>query len=177
MRKLDMNELNRLDAEGFKNSEKNNFCIILDNVRSLNNVGSAFRTGDAFLVDKIYLCGITGTPPDREINKTALGATDTVDWEHHPNTIDLVKALKKEGWKIYAIEQVEPKIYLQDFKPNADDKYAFIFGNEVQGVDEDLLPLCEGSIEIPQFGSKHSLNIAVTIGIVTWDYISKVNIL
>lgn len=174
MRKLEMNELNRLDAEDFKNSEKNNFCIILDNVRSLNNVGSAFRTGDAFLVSKIYLCGITGTPPDREINKTALGATETVAWEHHENTAEVIKSLKADGWKIFAIEQVDPKIYLQDFKPSKPDKYAFVFGNEVQGVDEDLLPLCDGCIEIPQFGSKHSLNIAVTIGIISWDYVSKV---
>jgi 23S rRNA (guanosine2251-2'-O)-methyltransferase len=174
MRKLEMNELNRLDADDFKNSEKNNFCIILDNVRSLNNVGSAFRTGDAFLVNKIYLCGITGTPPDREINKTALGATETVAWEHHENTAEVIKTLKADGWKIFAIEQVDPKIYLQDFKPSKPDKYAFIFGNEVQGVDEDLLPLCDGCIEIPQFGSKHSLNIAVTIGIISWDYVSKV---
>jgi tRNA G18 (ribose-2'-O)-methylase SpoU len=173
MRKLEMNELNRLDTEEFKNSEKNNFCFILDNVRSLNNVGSAFRTGDAFLVNAIYLCGITGTPPDREINKTALGATETVTWEHYENTIDIVNKLKSEGWKIYAIEQVEPKIYLQNFKPNKNEKYAFIFGNEVQGVDEDLLAHCDGSIEIPQFGSKHSLNISVTIGIVAWDFASK----
>ena len=173
MRKLEMSELNRLDATEFKMKDKNKFCYILDNVRSLNNVGSAFRTGDAFLVDTIYLCGITGTPPDREINKTALGATDTVNWEHYVNTIDVIKKLKQENWKVYAIEQVEPKIYLQDFKPSKDEKYAFIFGNEVQGVDEDLLPYCDGCIEIPQFGSKHSLNISVTIGIVTWDYISK----
>ena len=168
-----MEELNRLDAESFKKSAKNNFCFILDNVRSLNNVGAAFRTGDAFLVDKIYLCGITGTPPDREINKTALGATDTVAWEYRKKTEDIINELKKDGWKVFAIEQVAPKIYLQDFKPDAHSKYAFIFGNEVHGVDEHLLPLCDGCIEIPQFGSKHSLNIAVTIGIVTWDYLSK----
>lgn len=177
MRKLEMNELNRLDADGFKNSDKNNFCIVLDNVRSLVNVGAAFRTGDAFLVNKIYLCGITGTPPDREINKTALGATETVAWEYHENTSDAIQQLKGEGWKIFAIEQVEPKIYLQDFRPSPEHKYAFIFGNEVQGVDEDLLALCDGCIEIPQFGSKHSLNISVTIGIVAWDYVSKTALL
>lgn len=167
-----MNELNRLDSEEFKNTVKKNFCFVLDNVRSLNNVGSAFRTGDAFLVDSIHLCGITGTPPDREINKTALGATETVNWQYHKDTKDALEYLKENGWKIYAIEQVEPKIYLQDFEPQKEEKYAFIFGNEVQGVDEDVLSLCDGCIEIPQFGSKHSLNISVTIGIISWHYVN-----
>lgn len=173
MRKLEMDELNRLETSEFKGTKKHPYCIILDNVRSLNNVGSAFRTGDAFLVQKIYLCGITGTPPDREINKTALGATETVDWQYYENTTDLLKELRKDGWKIYAVEQTEPKTYLQNFHPIPDEKYAFIFGNEVQGVEEELLPLCDGCLEIPQFGSKHSLNIAVTIGIISWHYINN----
>ncbi len=172
MQKLSMSDLHRLAVEDYKKVEKNPVTIILDNVRSLNNVGAAFRTSDAFLVEKIYLCGITGTPPDREINKTALGATETVTWEYHELSENVVKRLKTDGYKVYAIEQAQPKIYLQDFMPNEPDKIAFVFGNEVSGVSQEVMNLVDASIEIPQFGTKHSLNVSVTIGIVLWHYIN-----
>jgi 23S rRNA (guanosine2251-2'-O)-methyltransferase len=177
MRKLKNEELNRISIEEFKITKKNSFAIVLDNVRSLNNVGSAFRTGDAFLVDKLYLCGFTGTPPNREINKTALGATDSVVWEHYPSTMEAVAQLKKEGYTIVSIEQAEGSVMLQDFQPEAEKKYAFVFGNEVFGVEEEVVAASDVCLEIPQFGTKHSLNISVTIGIVTWDFISKIKLL
>lgn len=169
-----MSELHRMAAEDYKIVEKNKVCIILDNVRSLNNVGSAFRTSDAFLVEKIFLCGITGTPPDREINKTALGATETVQWEYNNSSKDVVLKLQSEGYIVYAIEQASPKILLQDYKAMRDDKIAFVFGNEVNGVSEEVMNIVEASIEIPQFGTKHSLNISVTIGIVLWHYLNSI---
>ncbi|WP_259014562.1 RNA methyltransferase [Emticicia fluvialis] len=173
MRKLQMEELNRLTVEEFQEVEKKNFCLILDDVRSLNNVGSAFRTADAFLVEKIYLCGITGTPPHREIEKTALGSTESVAWEHRSSITDLIAELKSNGYTVLAIEQVENSMKLPDFRPEASQKYAFIFGNEVFGVNDTAIAAADGCLEIPQFGTKHSLNISVTVGIICWDYVSK----
>jgi tRNA G18 (ribose-2'-O)-methylase SpoU len=173
MRKLANAELGRLSVEDFKDIAKKPFVIILDNVRSLNNVGSALRTGDAFLVEKIYLCGITGTPPHRDIQKTALGATETVAWEYIENALPLIQQLKAEDWTIVAVEQADQSTYLPDFQPLNEKKYAFIFGNEVDGVNEDIIKSADICLEIPQFGSKHSLNISVSIGVVIWDFIAK----
>lgn len=173
MRKLQMDELNRLSVEDFKETDKNNFCIILDDVRSMNNVGSAFRTADAFLTDKIYLCGITAKPPHREIEKTALGSTDSVSWEYHENIIELIEELKAQNYVVLAVEQVENSVKLNDFQPKANQKYAFVFGNEVFGVNEKVVEMADNCLEIPQFGTKHSLNISVTVGIICWDFVSK----
>ncbi len=173
MRKLQMEELNRLSVEDFKETEKKNFCLILDDVRSMNNVGSAFRTADAFAVEKIYLCGITASPPHREIEKTALGSTESVTWEYHENIIVLIEQLKSQNYEILAVEQVENSIKLNDFQPKNKQKYAFIFGNEVFGVNEKVVEMADKCIEIPQFGTKHSLNISVTVGIICWDFINK----
>lgn len=176
MKKLSMDELNRLSVEEFKNADKTPMVLILDNVRSLNNVGSAFRTADAFRLAKIYLCGITGTPPHREIHKTALGATDTVDWEYMEDTVEAIKNLRKKGFKICALEQASHSILLDEFNPNPDDAYALIFGNEVFGVEEDVLLEADYVLEIPQIGTKHSLNISVSIGISLWDFANKMGI-
>lgn len=173
MRKLKNEELDRLSNEAFKAKKKHQVILILDSIRSLNNVGSAFRTSDAFLVDKIYLCGITGTPPHRDINKTALGATDTVTWEYAKNTLEVVEKLKTEGWQVMSVEQTEGSTSLADFKPSTDEKYCFVFGNEVFGVEQSVVSASNGCLEIPQFGTKHSLNISVSIGIVLWHYISR----
>ena len=172
MRKLRNDELNRLSVDEFKNAVKIPVILILDNVRSLNNVGSAFRTADAFLIERIYLCGITGKPPHREINKTALGATETVSWEYVENALQLVKNLKKEGYGILAVEQVDEATPLHKFHPEH-RKLALIFGNEIKGVGEALIRESDKILEIPQFGTKHSLNIAVSIGIVIWDLMGK----
>ena len=166
--------LNRLSVEEFQEVDKKNFCLILDDVRSMNNVGSAFRTADAFLVEKIYLCGITGTPPHREIEKTALGSTDSVAWEHRTDIVELINELKQNGYTVLAVEQVENSLKLSDFQPVAAKKYAFVFGNEVFGVNDAAIAAADHCLEIPQFGTKHSLNIAVTVGIICWDYVSKV---
>ncbi len=149
--------------------------LVLDNVRSLNNVGSAFRTGDAFAVEKIYLCGITGTPPNKEINKTALGATESVSWDHVEQTAELLQRLKAECFKILAVEQVTNSVSLKDFQPEKNQKYALVFGNEVFGVEENALALADTVLEIPQYGTKHSLNISVALGIVVWDLVSKLD--
>lgn len=174
MRKLKNNELNRLTIDEFKKSEKIPVSVILDNVRSCNNTGSVFRTSDALLIEKIYLCGITATPPNKEIRKTALDAEKSVNWEYTKETDDLVLKLKKEGYKIYAIEQVEESISLPDFQPDSSEKYALVFGNEVKGVQQKVVDLCDGSIEIPQYGTKHSFNISVSAGIVLWDIFQKI---
>lgn len=174
MRKLLNEELDRISAEEFKKVPKNPLLFILDNVRSLNNVGSAFRTGDAFLIEKIFLCGITGTPPHRDIQKTALGATDSVVWEYKADILDLIEVLKKENWITIAVEQADQSISLLDFQPNKNNKYAFVFGNEVYGVQSEVVQACDYCIEIPQFGTKHSLNISVSIGVVAWDFLLKV---
>lgn len=173
MRKLENNELDRKSIADFKQAKKTPIIIILDDIRSLNNIGSVFRTADAFLIEKIYLCGITATPPNKEINKTALGATDTVDWEYVEDITNLITNLKSKSTLIYAIEQVENAIYLQDFEISNDKKTAIIFGNEVFGVSQTAIELCDGTIEIPQLGTKHSLNIAVSAGIVIWDLFKK----
>lgn len=165
-------DLERLSTEAFKQAHKRDVVLVLDNVRSLNNVGSIFRTSDAFLIKSLYLCGLTGTPPNKEIEKTALGATETVDWRHFASTLEAVTHLKAEGFKIFAVEQVENSIYLQDFK-NETDKIALIFGNEVYGVEQAVVDACDGVIEIPQFGTKHSLNIAVSAGMVVWEMSRK----
>lgn len=169
-----MEELNRLSVEEFKETEKNPFCIILDDIRSMNNVGSVFRTADAFAAQKIYLCGITATPPHRDIEKTALGATESVDWEYATNAVELVTHLQADGWIVMAVEQVEGSLKLNDFSPEREKKYAFVMGNEVFGVNEEIVKNADYCLEIPQFGTKHSLNIAVTTGIVAWDFISKI---
>ena len=168
-----MEELNRASVEEFKEQEKLPIVLVLDNVRSLHNVGSAFRTADAFAVRKIYLCGITGTPPHKEINKTALGATESVNWEHFTNTTDLVQQLKSDEYQIIAIEQADRSVSLADFTPATGQKYALIFGNEVFGVEDEVMQQADTVIEIPQFGTKHSLNISVAVGVVVWDFLSK----
>jgi tRNA G18 (ribose-2'-O)-methylase SpoU len=168
MRKLSMDELGRKTVEEFKLAPKTPVIAVLDNIRSMHNVGSVFRTSDAFLLEGIYLCGYTPQPPHSHINKTALGATESVDWLHFPTTIEAVKQLKADGYKVWAIEQTEESIMLENFKTAKDEKVAVIFGNEVVGIDTDVLELCDGSIEIPQAGTKHSLNISVAAGIVLW---------
>ena len=175
MRKLDNDELGRKTVDEFHEAEKTPLILVLDDVRSQHNIGSVFRTGDAFLVEKIYLCGITSTPPNKEIHKTALGATETVAWEYVDSILDAVEMLKREGVTVLAIEQVSNSIELQDFKPEKGKRYALVFGNEVFGVSQLAIELCDGSIEIPQLGTKHSLNISVSAGIVVWDFFKKLN--
>lgn len=175
MEKIKNEDLGRLSIEEFKQADKLPLCVVLDNVRSRHNVGSAFRTADAFLVEQLYLCGITATPPHRDIQKTALGATESVAWSHEAKSADLLKTLKAEGYKIGIIEQTQPKILLQDFQPQSTQKYAFVFGNEVEGVSEEALALADFALEIPQFGTKHSLNISVSIGVVLWDFFTKIS--
>ena len=173
MRKLDNEELPRLSADDFKQAAKIPIVVVLDHVSSCNNVGSVFRTSDALLIGKIYLCGITATPPDKEIHKTALGAENTVEWEHLATTEEAVEILKNEGYTIIAIEQVEGSIPLNEFIPAPGEKLALIFGNEVRGVQQEVVDLCDKTIEIPQFGTKHSFNISVSAGIVLWDLFNK----
>lgn len=173
MRKLEMTELNRLSADAFKTIEKLPITIVLDNVRSALNVGSAFRTGDAFAVTELILCGFTAQPPHREILKTALGSTESVAWRHFQSVELAMQTLQAEGKVIYAIEQIEKSISLQDFVVDKKTQYALVFGNEVEGVSEEALKYAVGAIEIPQFGTKHSLNIAVTVGIVTWEWVKQ----
>ncbi|RAU83994.1 RNA methyltransferase [Pontibacter arcticus] len=174
MRKLSMDDLNRDSVEDFKNKKKIPLVLVLDNVRSLNNVGSVFRTADAFMVEKIYLCGITGTPPHRDIEKTALGATESVAWQHVPDTLELVKELKAQSYKIGSVEQAEQSIKLNAFQPETGHAYALVLGNEVFGVEQDVINHSDFVLEIPQFGTKHSLNISVATGVVVWDFLSKV---
>ncbi|MBT8267217.1 MAG: RNA methyltransferase [Bacteroidia bacterium] len=175
MRKLKNSELKRLSPSEFKSAQKTPIIVILDNIRSLNNIGSVFRTCDAFLIEKIYLCGITATPPHKDIHKTALGSTDSVQWEYVKDTIDLVEKLKKDGIKILSIEQAEGSVMLHDFRPLTGTTYAVIFGNEVKGVQQEVVSTSDAVIEIPQFGTKHSLNISVSSGVVLWDLFSKLN--
>ncbi|MEP2773772.1 MAG: RNA methyltransferase [Fulvivirga sp.] len=170
MRKLANEELDRKTVDEFKSADKLPVCILLDNIRSLNNVGSAFRTSDAFLIEKIYLGGITGTPPHRDIQKTALGATESVAWEHVESPLELVKQLKAEGYTIVSIEQVDKSVMLDDFTPDPNKKYCLVFGNEVFGVHEEIVTASDICLEIPQHGTKHSLNISVSLGIVVWDF-------
>lgn len=168
-----MEELERLSVEEFKAEKKSPIVLVLDNVRSLNNVGSAFRTGDAFRIEKIYLCGITGTPPHRDIQKTALGATESVEWEYCLNTLEAIQKLKVDHYQICALEQVDESILLNEFIPAKGKKYALVFGNEVFGVEEAVLEQCDQVLEIPQLGTKHSLNISVSLGIAVWDLMVK----
>jgi 23S rRNA (guanosine2251-2'-O)-methyltransferase len=172
-RKLKLWELNRVSEEEFKTQKKNPIIVILNDIRSLNNIGSFFRTSDAFNVEKIYLCGITATPPHREIQKTALGATETVSWEHKNSILELVSELKEQGVKIASIEQAEKTTFLQDI-PNLEyEKIALVFGNEVDGVDQDVIDASDFIIEIPQFGTKHSLNVSVCAGVVLWEFAKR----
>ena len=175
MRKIKNSELNRLSVEGFKAAKKSPLIVILDNVRSLNNVGSIFRSADAFRIQHIYLCGITATPPHKEIQKTALGSTEAVDWSYAKDTLAVVEKLQSVNVKVMAIEQAENATILQDFYPNNQSIYALVFGHEVKGVNQAVVNQCDGVIEIPQFGTKHSLNIAVCGGLVLWDLFSKMN--
>jgi len=176
MRKLKLDELNRVSVEDFKNQEKLPVTVILDSVRSMHNVGSIFRTSDGFAVERIILCGITGQPPHREIEKTALGATQSVDWYFYEDITEAIKELKDNQYKIIAIEQAENSTSLNEFKPQCDEKYALIFGNEVNGVSDEAMKLIDNCIEIPQFGTKHSFNIVVSAGIVLWDFFAKLNL-
>ncbi|MBN1819503.1 MAG: RNA methyltransferase [Prolixibacteraceae bacterium] len=175
MRKLKNSELNRLSVEEYQVVKKTPLVVVMDNIRSCNNTGSVFRTSDALLIEKIYLCGITATPPNKEIHKTALDAEKTVPWEYIEKTEDAVILLKTQGYKIFAIEQVEGSIPLPEFKPEKGEKMAVVFGNEVKGVKQSVVNLCDGSIEIPQFGTKHSFNISVSAGIVLWDLYNKIS--
>ena len=177
MRKLKNEELNRIDVEAFKEADKSPIVIILDNIRSLNNIGSVFRTSDAFLIEKIYLCGITAQPPHKDIRKTALGATESVAWEYKESTVDLVKSLTADGYTILAIEQTENAIMLNNLEIDATKKYALVFGNEVKGVSQEVVDASHNVVEIPQYGTKHSLNISVSAGVVIWDVWSKMNAL
>lgn len=176
MRKLKLDELNRASVAQFKALDKLPVAVVLDNVRSLHNVGSAFRTSDAFAVDQICLCGITGTPPNREIEKTALGATNSVNWKHYATTLQAVHQLRVDGYLIIAIEQAVDSTKLHEFEPIPGEKYALVFGNEVNGVADEVMEQIDGCIEIPQFGTKHSFNIAVSAGIILWDFFSKLNL-
>ncbi len=169
MRKLKVTELNRLTPEAFKESSKIPLVVVLDHVRSLNNVGSVFRTSDAFRVESIYLCGITACPPQVEIHKTALGAEDTVDWQYFSDTIEAVDKLKSEGYVVCAVEQVEGSVMLDKLLLDKQKKYAIIMGNEVKGVQQSVVDKCDMCIEVPQFGTKHSLNVSVTTGILIWE--------
>lgn len=174
-RKLENSELDRLDVDSFKVAEKSPIIIILDNIRSLNNIGSVFRTADAFLIKKIYLCGITATPPHKDIRKTALGATESVDWEYRKDTLELVRELQQKGVQIAAVEQAENARMLNDFQAEQGKVIALIFGNEVKGVSQEVVSASDVVLEIPQFGTKHSLNISVSTGITVWDIWSKQN--
>ncbi len=175
MRKIKNSELNRLTVEGFKAAKKSPLIVILDNVRSLKNVGSIFRSADAFRIQHIYLCGITATPPHKDIQKTALGSTEAVDWSYAKDTLAVVEKLQSVNVKVMAIEQAENATVLQDFYPNNQSIYALVFGHEVKGVNQAVVNQCDGVIEIPQYGTKHSLNIAVSGGVVLWDLFSKMN--
>ncbi|MCP1996871.1 tRNA G18 (ribose-2'-O)-methylase SpoU [Flavobacterium sp. HSC-61S13] len=175
MRKLANSELNRINPDEFKDATKSPLILVLDDIRSLHNIGSVFRTSDAFLIEKIYLCGITATPPNKEIHKTALGATETVAWEYATDVVEVLEKLKAEGVSLQAVEQVVHSVMLNDFKIIPEQKYALVFGNEVKGVSQKAIDYCDGVIEIPQLGTKHSLNISVSAGIVVWDLFQKIN--
>ena len=169
MRKLKNSELNRISPDAFKQSVKTPIVVVLDNVRSMHNIGSVFRTCDALLIKKIFLCGITATPPHKDIHKTALGAQDSMDWSYWEETTEIVKSLKKEGYIIISVEQTEGSVKLPDFKIKNDQKYALVFGNEVKGVQQEVVNISDTIIEIPQYGTKHSFNISVIVGIILWE--------
>ena len=176
MKKLSMSDLNRITPEEFKNSEKMPVVIVLDDVRSAYNVGSIFRTADAFRIFGIYICGISARPPHKDISKTALGATESVEWKYYQDVREAVKSLKEDGYTVYAIEQVDESISLEKFQPENGSKIAIIFGHEVLGVKEDLFPIIDGCLEIPQFRTKHSFNVAISAGIVLWELSKKLKI-
>ena len=173
MRKLKNEELNRKSVKDFRISKKIPLIIVLDNVRSLNNIGSVFRTADAFLIEKVYLCGITASPPHKDIHKTALGATENVLWEYVHSTADIIQKLQTEGVSVWPIEQTEDSTSLDLFQPEPNKSYAFVLGNEVRGVSQEVIDICNKALEIPQFGTKHSLNISVATGLVIWDFFIK----
>jgi len=173
MKKLSMDELNRLSTEEFIKSEKMPLTVVLDNIRSLNNIGSVFRTSDAFRVDCIHLCGITATPPHREIHKTALGATDSVKWEYFDETRDSIRRLKEEGYQIVVIEQTDESVLLSEYQHDRNKKLALVFGNEVNGVQQEIVDMADTCLEIPQLGTKHSLNVSVSAGIVIWSFFKE----
>ncbi len=175
-RKLRNDELNRISIKDFKLADKTPIIIVLDNIRSLNNIGSVFRTADAFLIEAIYLCGITARPPHREIQKTALGATETIQWKYFESTTKAIISLKENAYKIVAIEQTENSVMLNNFNADSNDKIALIFGNEVKGVEQEIVNMSDVVIEIPQYGVKHSLNISVSVGVVLWDLTCKLKI-
>ncbi|RZL61621.1 MAG: TrmH family RNA methyltransferase [Pedobacter sp.] len=176
MQKLKLDELNRVSVEEFKAQEKLPVVVVLDNVRSMHNVGSIFRTGDGFSIERVILCGITARPPHREIEKTALGATQSVDWVHFEDTNMAISSLRNLGYEIIAIEQAANSTMLNTFTPTTDKKYALIFGNEVNGVSDDVMQNVDSCIEIPQFGTKHSFNIVISAGIVLWDFFAKMKL-
>lgn len=173
MKKTKIEDLKRIEIGQFKKKKKREVIIILDNVRSLNNIGSCFRTSDAFLIKKIYLVGITGSPPNKDIDRTALGATESIDWEYVSSISKIEKKLKERGWIISLVEQTNKSINLKDFNPKLEEKFAFVFGNEVFGVSDEALECADLAIEIPQFGTKHSFNITISLGIVLWDHLLK----
>jgi tRNA G18 (ribose-2'-O)-methylase SpoU len=174
MKKLRTSELNRLSIEDFQKSEKNPVVVVLDNIRSMNNIGSVFRTCDAFRVEKLFLCGITATPPHREIQKTALDATESVDWKYFEDTVSAIQSLKQNGFTVFAVEQTDDSFLLNHLEVKHNEKIAIVFGNEINGISDDALLICDHGLEIPQYGTKHSLNISVSVGIVLWDIISKI---
>lgn len=173
MRKLKLEELKRPDIETYKNSAKISVVVILDNIRSMHNVGAIFRTADAFAIEKIFICGITALPPHKEIRKTALGATESVEWEYQKDALSLLQELKEDSYIPVAIEQVDKSVMLKEFKPEKDKKYVLILGNEVEGVQQKLIDECKISLEIPQSGTKHSLNVSVCAGIVLWEFYAE----
>lgn len=173
MRKLENKELNRISIEEFKKTTKQPVILVLDNIRSMNNTGSVFRTADAFRIEELLLCGLTARPPHREIQRAALDATESVKWQYFDNTIQAIDYLRNRNYRIFALEQTNESVFLQNFEYLQDDKTALIFGNEISGVDEKILPLVDGCIEIPQFGIKHSFNVAVSAGIVLWHMLGK----
>ena len=173
MRKLKNEELERKTIDQFKKASKTPLNLILDDIRSLNNIGSVFRSADAFLIKKIYLCGITATPPHRDIHKTALGATDSVTWEYSKTALEIIEKLQNNGVSVWAIEQTEKSLILNKFQPKKNTEYAFVLGNEIRGVSQEVINTCGQTLEIPQFGTKHSLNISVTAGLVLWDFFTK----
>lgn len=170
MRKLKVTEMNRLTVEAYKESDKLPLVIVLDNIRSVHNVGSVFRTADAFRLMRVVLCGITGQPPSAEIHKTALGAEDSVDWEYYPDTLTAVAALQQEGYTVFSIEQAEGSLKLDTLRLATEGRYALVMGNEVKGVQQSVVDACDGCVEIPQYGTKHSMNVSVTAGIVMWEF-------
>ena len=176
MRKLKNEELGRKSIAEFRKADKTPIVIVLDNIRSLHNVGSVFRTADGFLITAVYLCGITAQPPHREIQKTALGATESVEWKYYSNTVDALMELAEQGYKLVAVEQAEDSIGLSDFKVEREHRYAIVFGHEVKGVSQEAINQCGACIEIHQLGTKHSLNISVAVGVVVWSFLQKMGI-